>query len=120
MITRYLLIIAGFISLILGVIGSVLPLLPTTPFLLLSAYLFGKSSPRFHAWLLNHPYFGEFIRDYLIHKGISKRRKIRIYLILWAAMILSMLIARNGVVTLLLIVTGLSVSYFIHTRKTLP
>lgn len=63
----------GFISLILGIIGAFLPLLPTTPFLLLSGYLFSKGSKEFHDWLLQHKYFGPPIHDWK-SKGIIRRK----------------------------------------------
>lgn len=65
----------GVMSLALGVIGAFLPVLPTTPFVLLSACLFGKSSPRLHGWMVNHPWFGTMIRDWQTHKGL--RLKVR-------------------------------------------
>lgn len=71
-----LLIIAGSISLALGVIGIFLPLLPTTPFLILSAFCFSKSSPRFYRWILNHQYLGPPIQDWKNHRAISLKSKI--------------------------------------------
>lgn len=66
----------GWISLIVGAIGIFLPLLPTTPFLLLSAYCFQKSSEKFHNWIIQSPVFGKYIRDYQEKKGITLRNKI--------------------------------------------
>lgn len=57
-------LVVGWLSLALGTIGIVLPLLPTTPFVLLSAYCFSKSSVRFHHWLLTHKLFGPLVRDW--------------------------------------------------------
>lgn len=66
----------GWISLIVGTIGIFLPILPTTPFLLLSAYCFQKSSERFHNWMIQSPIFGKYIQDYQEKKGIRLRNKI--------------------------------------------
>ena len=61
---RYLLMAVGWVSVVLGVIGIFLPVLPTTPFLLLAAACFARSSPRFYQWLINHRQLGPWIRDY--------------------------------------------------------
>lgn len=86
---KYLLIILGFISLGFGIIGIILPVLPTTPFLLLSAWLFLKSSDKFYSWLLNHKVFGKYIKDYLEKKGINKRVKIFALILLWVSILIS-------------------------------
>lgn len=61
---RHLLLFMGFVCLLLGAIGVVLPILPTTPFVLLAAYCFSKSSKRFHRMLLEHRIFGSLISDW--------------------------------------------------------
>jgi len=66
----------GSLSLGLGILGILLPGLPTTPFLLLSAALYVKSSRRLYNWLLNHKIFGKFIRDYRENKSIALKHKI--------------------------------------------
>lgn len=55
---RWCLMALGWLAFATGIVGIVLPLLPTTPFMLLAAALFARSSPRFHRWLLTHPWFG--------------------------------------------------------------
>lgn len=65
----------GGLSVGLGAAGVVLPLLPTTPFMLLAAYCFARSSPRAERWLLNHPRFGPAIADWRAHGAISARAK---------------------------------------------
>ena len=74
--SRQILLALGFISLGLGLIGSVLPLLPTTPFLLLSAYFFSKSSDKWYNWLINLPKIGGQIKDWNEHGVISVKSKI--------------------------------------------
>lgn len=72
---RFALLGAGFTCVGLGVLGVFLPVLPTTPFMLLAAACFARSSPRFHAWLLNHRLFGPLIREWQEHRSIPKRTK---------------------------------------------
>lgn len=73
---RRLLILAGTISLALGILGIFLPILPTTPFLLLAAACYARASVTFYNWLMNNRFFGKYIRDWRIHKAIPLRAKI--------------------------------------------
>lgn len=75
---------------LLGVVGIVVPILPTTPFLLLAVWLFSKSSQRFHQWILNHKILGEYVRSYQNGEGVSVKIKIRTILLLWLAIFVSM------------------------------
>ena len=72
---KTLYIVLGSISLALGILGIFLPLLPTTPFLLLTAALYFKGSPRLYNWLLNHRHFGPYIRNFRENKAIPLRAK---------------------------------------------
>ena len=80
---RALWFIAGTICLVLGAIGIVLPILPTTPFLLAAAACYFKSSPRMHKWLLKNKWFGEYIRHYKEGKGLPLKTKIPALAMLW-------------------------------------
>jgi len=82
-LVRALWLIAGTICLVLGAIGIVLPVLPTTPFLLAAAACYYKSSPRMHKWLLNNRWFGEYIRNYKEGKGLTLKTKITALTMLW-------------------------------------
>lgn len=81
---RWLLISVGILSVGLGMLGIFLPLLPTTPFLLLAAACFVRSSPRLYAWLLRHPWFGEYIRHYREQRAITLQAKIVTLALLWS------------------------------------
>ena len=80
---RLLLAAAGTLSVALGVAGIFLPLLPTTPFLLLAAFCYARSSERLHRKLLDHPRLGPYIRGYLEGRGIPLRAKISSLALLW-------------------------------------
>lgn len=60
----------------MGFIGVFLPILPTTPFMILAAYCFDKGSPKLHAWILNLPHIGKLVRDWKEKKVISKKAKM--------------------------------------------
>jgi uncharacterized protein len=72
---RALWLLAGACSLLTGIVGIFLPLLPTTPFVLLAAFCFSRDSLRCEAWLLNHPRFGPMVRDWRVNRAISLRAK---------------------------------------------
>lgn len=82
-IKRVLLVIVGWLFVVLAVIGIVLPLLPTTPFLLLAAFCFSKSSQRFHDWLLNHRWFGDYISNFQSGRGMTVKAKFSTVFLIW-------------------------------------
>ena len=112
-VKKYLLITAGWISFVLGVVGIVLPLLPTTPFMLLAAACFANSSPRFHDWLMNHKYFGPIIHNFKSGKGIPKKVRNNTIILIWLMMGISILVISKLWSTLLLVTIGVSVSIYL-------
>jgi len=112
-VIRALLLVAGTISLTLGAIGIILPILPTTPFLLLSAACYLRSSERMHKWLLGNRWFGEYIRNYQEGRGIQMKTKIAAITLLWGMIIFSAFFVLDEIliaqVALLLIALGVSI-----------
>jgi len=94
-LVRTLWLIAGTICVVLGAIGIVLPILPTTPFLLAAAACYYKSSPRMHRWLLNNKWFGEYIRNYQEGKGLTIKTKITALTVLWITIVFSTVFMLN-------------------------
>lgn len=88
-ILKAIILMVGWLSVVLGVIGIFLPLLPTTPFLLLAAACFIRTSPRFYEWLIGHPRLGPYMVHYLNGKGIPLRAKVYTLLIMWSTMLFS-------------------------------
>lgn len=80
--TRWLLIILGWLAVVLATLGVVLPLLPTTPFLLLAAWCFARSSPRFHHWLLYRSWFGAYLRHWQQHRALPPGAKWKAVLVI--------------------------------------
>lgn len=80
---------AGLLCVLLATLGLVLPLVPTTPFLLLAAACFLRSSERFHNWLINHRIFGSYIRNYREKGGLTLRHKIVSITVLWVVILYS-------------------------------
>ncbi|MFC1563562.1 YbaN family protein [candidate division KSB1 bacterium] len=102
---------AGTFSLGLGLLGIVTPLLPTTPFLLLSAACYYRGSDRMHNWLINHRVFGKYIRDYIDKRAIPGRIKTNAISLLWitigvtAVFFVDSLIARIILLVIAILVT---------------
>jgi len=109
---RTLLIISGTVSVGLGILGMFLPLLPTTPFLLLAAYCYARSSPRFYNWLINNRWCGEYIKNYREGKGITRKHKMLAIILLWLTISYSIWVISVWWVRLLLL--GIAVSVSIH------
>jgi uncharacterized membrane protein YbaN (DUF454 family) len=76
-------ILAGSVCVVLGVVGIFLPILPTTPFLLLAAFCYGRGSKRFYNWLVYRSWVGSYIRNYRSGLGISLRHKVLTIVLLW-------------------------------------
>ena len=119
--TRYLYIAAGSVALILGVIGLALPVIPTSPFLLLAAFCYARGSERFYVWLITNPHFGEYIRALRKGEGIPLRVKVYAILLLWLTLGTSIVfIVPLWPVKTVLTLVGLGVSVYIAQLPTKP
>ena len=106
----YFLISAGWLSMTLGVIGIIVPLLPTTPFILLAAGCFAKSSPKFHQWLLGHSFFGPLIKNYQGKQGLPQHIKIRAIIFIWITLGISIFLLSILWLRVTLIIMGIVLS----------
>lgn len=115
-IVKYLLIAAGTLSIFVGFIGIFLPLLPTTPFLLLAAALYSKSSDKFYNWLINNRFFGSFIKNYREGNGISPQARFISLTSLWLVMGSTIIYAVEAIwlkIGLLIIAIGVTIHLLI-------
>ena len=112
-------IVGGTVSLGLGAIGVFLPILPTTPFLLLSAACYYRGSERMHRWLLNNKLFGNYIRNYRDGKGISLKSKIFTLFLLWTTISYSTFVLANILmVQIILLAVAIAVTAHVATLPT--
>jgi hypothetical protein len=117
---RILFIVAGTICLGLGALGIILPLLPTTPFLLLTAACYMRGSDRMYQWLLNNKWFGTYIRNYREGKGIPLRGKISALVLLWTTIsFTAIFIISIGVIRVTLFLIAAIVSIYLIRLPTL-
>lgn len=103
----------GWLFVALAVLGVVLPLLPTTPFLLLASACFARGSTRLHQWLLNSEPLGQYLRDYEAGRGIPLRAKIVAVGLMWVSLVLAMVRVPNVAVRLLLALIGIGVTVYL-------
>jgi uncharacterized membrane protein YbaN (DUF454 family) len=117
---RQLLLAAGTLSLAIGIVGIVVPLLPTTPFLLLAAGCYLRSSQRFYNWLMGNRFFGNYIRNYIEGKGIPVKVKLFIIILLWVTIGISIWLVAKPLVTIILLIVAVGVTLhiiFIRVRR---
>jgi uncharacterized membrane protein YbaN (DUF454 family) len=117
---RILLVAFGLICLALGALGIFVPLLPTTPLVLVAAFAFANSSEKLHQWLLDHNVFGPLIDNWHRHRAISRNAKVMSILSMVAILVLSWVLGlAPAVIAVQALVLGCAAA-FILTRPSLP
>lgn len=116
---KFILKLFGLLSLIFAIIGIFLPILPTTPFLLLSSFLFLKSSKKLYNWLIEHKIFGQYIKDFQQEKAIPIKIKVLSVSMLWLSIISSVIFFTDKIwLKILLIAIAVGVTIHILNYKT--
>jgi uncharacterized membrane protein YbaN (DUF454 family) len=113
MAKRYFLILIGWLSIVVGTIGIFLPILPTTPFILLAAWCFARSSQHFHHWLISNRFFGPMVRDWEAGKGIPLTVRYYALCMLWVSLLGSMWLVGTWWSVIILVSCGLFASHYI-------
>ena len=117
---KKLLISAGVLSVVLATVGILLPLLPTTPFLLLAAACFIRSSDRLYRWLISHRWLGPYIKNYREHKAVTKWTKVMTLLLLWGTLGYAAIWVTSALaIRVLLLLVGVGVTVHVLSLKTL-
>ncbi len=116
MLMRPLWVLVGLTATVTGIAGIVLPLLPTTPFLLLAAFAFARSSPALHDWLLQHPTLGRMIEDWHCYGAVDRRAKWAAFIVMAAGLLFSLWLGVPVWVLLLQLAIFTAVGVFLVTR----
>ncbi len=116
---KHLLIFGGSVALVLGIIGVVMPVLPTTPFLLIASYCYMRSSKRLYDWLMNHRILGPYLYDYIMYKGVRRKARNAALTFLWLTLMLSGIVVDSLHVRVFLGVVGIAVSIHLFMLKTI-
>lgn len=107
----------GFTTFALGFVGVFVPLLPTTPFLLVSLYAFSKSFPQFSDKILKNRYLAPYVEGYVSGRGLSTRQKVRTLTLMWAVMLISIIFVANALwLRALLVAIAIGVSVHIINK----
>ena len=115
---RFLWLVLGLLFTGLGIVGAFLPVMPTTVFLLVAAFFFARSSPKFYNWLLNNRAFGPLIRDWRAGLGLPLRAKVLAVSLIGVTVGSSALAVPVLWVKVMLVFVGLGVSAYLLTRPT--
>lgn len=119
-VIKVILVVSGTFFLFLGIIGIFIPILPTTPFLLLAAACYARGSKKFYNWLIGNKWLGKYIKNYREGKGIPINIKIITITLLWITILFStVLIISNFLIQIILIIIAISVTIHIITIKTM-
>jgi len=119
-VIKGILVVSGTFFLVLGIIGIFIPLLPTTPFLLLATACYIRGSKKFYNWLINNKWLGNYIKNYHEGRGIPRSVKIISITLLWITIIFStIIIVSNFFIQIILIIIAIGVTIHIITVKTL-
>ena len=118
-IKRYLLMAIGWLAVILGAIGAVLPIMPTTPFLILALACFSKSSPRFHRMLLNNRWFGPPLKEWESDKTVKRPVKIKamMLIVLSFSVSITILAGRTELQLMLLVIGSIALWFIYHLKE---
>ena len=120
LVKKVFLISAGSLALFLGVLGIFLPVLPTTPFLLLSAACYMRSSERLYKWLIHHKVLGLYIRSYIEHRAVTVKAKVISISMLWLAILSSVIFFISLLwLRILLLLIACGVTLYLLSLKTL-
>ncbi len=114
---KFLTKVAAYCCFVLGVIGIFIPVLPTTPFLILATFLSFRSSPKLRRRLLKHPVFGPTIRNFLRNRAITTSALRAALISLWICLAVSIWLIHKLWLTMVLIVIGLAVSIYLVSLK---
>lgn len=116
---KYLLLVIGLISTMLGFIGLVIPVLPTTPFLLLASFCFVRSSERMNAWLMGHRLLGPIIGEYMTNRAITRENMLWALVTLWPTLLITAGLTDKFAVQVVILLIGSAVTLHILSLKTI-
>lgn len=113
-----ILLISGWLLIAVAAVGVILPVLPTTPFIIVAALCFSLSSEKMYKILLNNRFFGPYIENYKTKQGVTAAHKARAVITLWVLLIISAAVARILWLTFLLAAVGIAVTVHLLLIKT--